>query len=58
MLVSTGYGTGAALALVKRNAADHWTAEPHWRRGDLKTKFTSPVLHEGHAYGHSKHAAS
>jgi outer membrane protein assembly factor BamB len=52
-LVTTGYGGGAALVRVKRGGPDGWIAEEAWRstRHSLKTKFTSAVLYEGHAYG-------
>lgn len=52
VLCSTGYGTGAALVRVKRDGPDHWVAEAVWRNARaLKTKFTSPVLYDGYAYG-------
>src|SRR5207302_388632 len=37
---------------VKRDGPEHWTAEAVWRNARaLKTKFTSPVLYGGRAYG-------
>ncbi len=52
-LVTTGYGTGAALIRVKRDGPDLWTAEKEWMspKKSLKTKFTSAVVYEGNAYG-------
>lgn len=51
VLVSKGYGGGAALLrLVPRN--NGFSAEPVWReRRSLRTKFTNVVVREGHAYG-------
>lgn len=51
VLVSTGYGTGSALIRVKRDGPNRWAAEHVWRRSDMKTKFTSAVLHDGHVFG-------
>jgi len=51
ILVSTGYGAGGALVRVKRDGPDRWAAESGGRRGGLRTKFTSAVLYDGHAYG-------
>lgn len=52
LLISTGYGVGAALVRIKRDGPDNWLAEPAWQspKRALKTKFTSAVLHEGNAY--------
>lgn len=50
ILLTTGYGTGAVLLRIKRNGPD-WTAEAVWKRNVLKTKFTSSVVFENHAYG-------
>jgi outer membrane protein assembly factor BamB len=48
--ISAGYGHGAALVHIKP-AGDGWVAETVWQNTRMKTKFNSPVLHEGHVYG-------
>ncbi len=50
ILLSKGYGTGSALWHITHED-DAWKVEPVWRqRLNLKTKFTSPVIHDGYAY--------
>ena len=50
ILVSKGYGVGAAVFEPDPLAADGFTAV--WRQpGLLKTKFTNVTVHDGHAYG-------
>jgi outer membrane protein assembly factor BamB len=52
LLVSKGYGQGAALLRVGANPDGRFAAEVVWRNpAVLKTKFTSAVLRDGHAYG-------
>jgi outer membrane protein assembly factor BamB len=52
VFVSTGYGKGCALVQVEESADGTWSAKPIWEvsRG-MKTKFTTPVLHNGCVYG-------
>lgn len=50
VLVSKGYGNGAALLEVKKND-DAFAAEPVWEsRRVLKTKFTNGTVIDGYAY--------
>jgi outer membrane protein assembly factor BamB len=50
ILLSKGYGIGSTLWQVAKEG-DTWSVEPLWRkRLNLKTKFTSPVIRDGHAY--------
>jgi outer membrane protein assembly factor BamB len=51
VVLATGYGAGAALFDLV-HTGDTWTAEgPVWKSLNMKAKFTTPVLHEGHLYG-------
>ncbi|MGH7140308.1 MAG: PQQ-binding-like beta-propeller repeat protein, partial [Pirellulales bacterium] len=50
LLISTGYGKGAALLHIRKTAAG-WSAEPLWTSRSLKTKFSSPVVYGGCAFG-------
>lgn len=50
VLISAGYGTGAALVQIGRTG-DAFSAWPVWRNRNLKTKFNPAVLWQGHAYG-------
>jgi len=51
VLLSKGYGGGAELLKISRNDSS-WTAETVWKsEGVLRTKFTSCVIKDGHAYG-------
>jgi outer membrane protein assembly factor BamB len=51
VLLSKGYGGGAELLKIAKNDAA-WTAEAVWKsEGVLRTKFTSCVVKDGHAYG-------
>lgn len=50
VLISAGYGAGAALVEISRSAED-FTAKPVWRNRNLKTKFNPAVVWQGHAYG-------
>jgi len=43
VLVSTGYGIGAALFEVRRSGAGTLAVEPLWTSRSLKTKFATPV---------------
>ncbi|MDX1929699.1 MAG: PQQ-binding-like beta-propeller repeat protein [Pirellulaceae bacterium] len=51
VLLSKGYGGGAELLKIAKSDAA-WTAEAVWKsEGVLRTKFTSCVVKDGHAYG-------
>lgn len=51
LLVSSGYGKGCALLQVERRKNGEWGVQPVWTSRSLKTKFTSAVVHAGHAFG-------
>lgn len=52
LLLTKGYGVGAALFAVRRNDAADYQLEELWRRPRiLRTKFTSVAVHNGFAYG-------
>jgi outer membrane protein assembly factor BamB len=51
LLISSGYGRGSALISVARNSASEWTATEVWHAKTLKSKFSSVVVHDRHAYG-------
>ncbi len=48
--ISSGYGKGAALVEVT-GAGNSFTARTFWENINMKNKFNSSVLHEGHVYG-------
>ena len=48
--ISAGYGKGAALVEVTGNG-NNFTAKTNWENINMKNKFNSSVLHEGHVYG-------
>jgi outer membrane protein assembly factor BamB len=50
LLLSKGYGVGSALWKISREG-DAWSVTQLWRTNNLKTKFTSPVIRDGFAYG-------
>jgi outer membrane protein assembly factor BamB len=51
ILLSKGYGNGSALWQVSKDG-DKWAVKQLWRQKlNMKTKFTSPVIHDGYAYG-------
>jgi outer membrane protein assembly factor BamB len=50
LVLSAGYGTGAVCVEVKESP-NGFAATEIWRNRNLKNKFTSSVLHEGHIYG-------
>ncbi len=51
LFVSSGYGKGCALLKVELLESGEWAVRPMWTSRSLKTKFTSAVLHAGHAFG-------
>lgn len=48
--ISSGYGKGAALVELKA-AGNNFTATTVWENTNMKNKFNSSVLHNGHVYG-------
>lgn len=50
VFISAGYGVGCVMLKAERSG-DSWTVKEVWRNKNLKCKFTSPILHEGHIYG-------
>ncbi len=48
--ISSGYGKGASLVEVT-SAGNGFTARSLWENINMKNKFNSSVLHEGHVYG-------
>lgn len=52
VFASTGYGAGCRLFEITQRATDSaWQAEELWSNRTMETKFCSPVLRDGHAYG-------
>lgn len=51
VLASTGYDKGAVLIRAARAADGAWSVAAAWESRALKTKFTQPVVLDGHAYG-------
>jgi outer membrane protein assembly factor BamB len=51
VFISTGYGTGAALLELSRDANQKFAVREVWRTNRMKNQFTSSVLHEGFIYG-------
>lgn len=50
IFISAGYGTGCGLIEIEKTG-DQFSAKLVWENKNLKNKFTSSVLHEGHLYG-------
>ncbi len=48
--ISAGYGKGAALVELAGSGRS-FTTKAVWENINLKTKFNSPVVHNGHVYG-------
>ncbi|HLA11464.1 MAG TPA: PQQ-binding-like beta-propeller repeat protein [Pyrinomonadaceae bacterium] len=48
--VSSGYGKGAALVEIGKNG-NSFSARTLWENINMKNKFNSSVLHQGHVYG-------
>ena len=48
--ISSGYGKGAALVEVTKNG-NAFSARTVWENINMKNKFNSSVLHQGHVYG-------
>lgn len=51
LLVSAGYGVGAALFEVTRTDDDTFDTEQLWKHGRLRAKFTNLAHRDGHIYG-------
>ena len=50
LFISAGYGKGAALLEIS-GSGNSFSAKPVWENINMKNKFNSSVLHEGHVYG-------
>ena len=50
ILLSSGYGTGAALVEV-RAGVDGFETREVWKHNRLKNRFSSSLVHDGHIYG-------
>ena len=50
LFISSGYGKGAALIELKPTG-NTFTASTIWENNNMKNKFNSSVLHNGHIYG-------
>jgi outer membrane protein assembly factor BamB len=51
VFLSTGYGQGSVLLRVGYAAEGGWTVAPLWKSRQMKTKFTTAVVHKDHIYG-------
>ncbi len=51
VLVSSGYGTGAAMLQVAHDSDGAWSVTALWETNRLKSKFANFVVHEGFIYG-------
>jgi outer membrane protein assembly factor BamB len=49
-IITAGYSHGSALIEVSANSAS-LSAKALWQNNRLKSRFNSPVIHEGHIYG-------
>lgn len=50
VLISSGYGTGTSLLSISQEN-DAWEVSEVWHSTRLRSKFSSPVLHDGYVYG-------
>lgn len=50
LFITSGYGVGCAVLKVESKEGK-WSVTPQWENKNLRCQFTSPVLHQGHAYG-------
>ena len=51
VMISTGYGSGAAAIELTPDGSGGLSAKELWRTNRMKNQFTSSVLHDGHVYG-------
>lgn len=51
LLVTASYGAGSLLLAIARDESGRFSVEERWKSSALKTKFSSPVVLEDHAYG-------
>ncbi|MEM6794005.1 MAG: PQQ-binding-like beta-propeller repeat protein [Acidobacteriota bacterium] len=51
VLISSGYGIGAALLQIAPSEDAGWQVSEQWTSPRLKAKFTNPVIHEGYVFG-------
>jgi outer membrane protein assembly factor BamB len=50
VFIASGYGMGCALLQINHQQGT-WQVEERWRNRNLKAKFSSVVVHDGHVYG-------
>ena len=50
ILATASYGVGSILLELSRTGSE-WSVERRWKSNRMKTKFSSPVIREGIAYG-------
>ena len=51
VFLASGYGMGCALLEIRKSSDGSFQASERWRNRNLKAKFSSVVVHEGHVYG-------
>jgi outer membrane protein assembly factor BamB len=51
VVISSGYGTGAARIHVERKPDGSWRAGEVWRTNKLRAKFANITVHAGHLFG-------
>lgn len=51
ILLGLGYGRGSTLIEVAKGEDGAWQTDEVWISRDMKTKFTTAVIRDGHAYG-------
>lgn len=50
IFISSGYGQGCAVVRLSKSDGT-WKAQAIWSNNVMKNKFSSSVIHDGHAYG-------
>lgn len=50
VFITSGYGVGCAMLRIKCDGGE-WQIEELWRNRNMRCKFTSPVIRQGHIYG-------
>ncbi len=51
LFLSSGYGVGCGLLQLEPTDDGSYAVEELWHSKDMKTKFTTAMLYDGHAYG-------
>lgn len=51
VLLSIGYGKGSVLLEIDGDHEGGWSTKPLWTSREMKTKFTTAVIHGGYVYG-------